>query len=127
MQPLLKLANSGYQAGVAGLMAAGQFADSNAFPIPPANSSGVSIDDQTFEFLDARTGSLDIPVTNSGYEIIKRFTSGLNVVTWDVTRASIATEASGITASPGIQVGSGDTGWHNYLLPAPKGARTIRY
>ncbi len=82
----------------------GSITDTHAVgPREQLKSVGESVNNQTFKFLDKRTGAAEIPATNSGFEIARSIKNGVSVekFTFQVTKSGKGVTANGITSKAG--------------------------
>ena len=89
------------------------YKDTHGIPLLYITAPGGTIDFfQTFKFRDRRTGSVDIPMANSGFIIT--FTVFMDPTTGTfklrVTKSGAATTANGITSDAGVTTDGGIAG-----------------
>jgi hypothetical protein len=79
----------------------------NAAQLPPGQQPGHQQLSQTHTFLDLRTGVKDIPITNSGYHILRDIAPNpqTNALQWTTSKVGAATTANGYTSQAGAGQG----------------------
>lgn len=75
----------------------------NAALLPPAQQPGHQQLSQTHTFLDLRTGVLNMPITNSGYYILRDITLNgqTNTLQWTTSKMGASTTANGYSSQAG--------------------------
>jgi hypothetical protein len=75
--------------------------DRHRTPVALLTGPGSLVAEQTFTFNDRRTGAVDIPARNSGFQITRTATSVLGVVSITTAKIGAATTANGFSSGAG--------------------------